>query len=238
MRIALLEDDLDQASLIKHWLGAAGHSLSHYAEAEDFLRATRHDSFDLYILDWLLPKSSGIGVLKQLRARDSQGPPALFMTVRDEEKCIVEALEAGADDYMVKPVRRGETLARVTALARRRLGPAEIVEAEPYLFDLERHRVLMDGQEIDLTEREFDLALFFFRRVGEIVSRQHLLESVWGLGHSAMRTRTVDTHISRLRQKLRFGDASRWKLTSIYQHGYRLEKGSPAAAAEPKHQAG
>lgn len=230
MRIALLEDDPDQAALVKLWLGAAGHSLSHYSLAEDFLRATRHDSFDLYILDWLLPRSSGIGVLKRLRARDIKGPPVLFMTVRDEETCIVEALEAGADDYMIKPVRRAETLARVTALARRHFGPsAELIEAAPYLFDLEQHRVEMDGRAIDLTEREFDLALFFFRRVGEIVSRQHLLESIWGLGHAAMRTRTVDTHISRLRQKLNFGEANTWKLTSIYQHGYRLESTATTA---------
>jgi len=224
MRIALLEDDIDQAALVKHWLGAAGHSVSHHADAEQFLRAASQESFDLYMLDWVLPTSSGLGVLKQLRARDEAGPPVLFVTVRDEESCIVEALESGADDYMIKPVRRGETLARVAALSRRRLGPVqEVVEAAPYTFDLDQHQVFLQGEPIALTEKEFELALFFFRRVGQIVSRQHLLESVWGVGHAAMRTRTVDTHVSRLRQKLLLGQDSGFKLTSIYQHGYRLE---------------
>jgi DNA-binding response OmpR family regulator len=229
MHIALLEDDIDQAALMSEWLRGAGHTVSHYSDAEAFLRATHHETFDLYILDWLLPKSSGIGVLKQLRARDPQGPPALFVTVRDEEGCIVEALQAGADDYMIKPVRRGETLARVDALLRRRVrADAETISVPPYAFDLEQHQMTMSGEPLQLTTREFELALFLFGRLGQIVSRQHLLESVWGTGHSAMNTRTVDTHISRLRKKLRLSEAAGWKLASIYQHGYRLEHAGPS----------
>lgn len=224
MRIALLEDDIDQAALVERWLTDAGHSIVHCQDGERFLRATRRESFDLYVLDWVLPAGSGLGVLKQLRARDNDGPPVLFITVRADEASVVQALQAGADDYMVKPVRRAETLARVAALARRRMGAArEVIAAEPYAFDLEQHRVLLDGEPVTLTEREFDLALFFFRRIGQIVSRQHLLESVWGLGHSTMRTRIVDTHISRLRRKLGLGDDNGFRLTSVYQHGYRLE---------------
>lgn len=224
MHIALLEDDIDQAALLGQWLRDAGHTVAHYPDAESFHRATRQDSFDLYILDWLLPKSSGIGALKQLRARDPDGPPVLFVTVRDEESCIVEALQSGADDYMIKPVRRSETLARITALIRRRLRPAaENLSAPPYEFDLEQHQVKMGGEPLQLTTREFELALFLFQRAGQIVSRKHLLESVWGSGHSAMNTRTVDTHISRLRNKLRLKETPGWKLSSIYQHGYRLE---------------
>lgn len=237
MRIALLEDDIDQAALVKRWLTADGHSIVHYRDAEQLLRASRHQSFDLYMLDWVLPAGSGLGVLKQLRARDQDGPPVLFVTMRSDEACIVEALQAGADDYMVKPVRRAETLARVGALSRRRLGAQkEVLEEEPYAFDLEQHRLLLNGTPLPLTEREFELALFFFRRIGQIVSRQHLLESVWGLGHSAMKTRTVDTHVSRLRQKLKLGEGNGFKLTSIYQHGYRLEnqRGTDVAAETPR----
>jgi len=224
MHVAILEDDIDQAALLRQWLTAAEHTVEHFPDADSFLRAVSHESFDLYILDWLLPKSSGLGVLKQLRARDPDGVPVLFVTVRDDEDCIVEALHAGADDYMIKPVRRSETLARVEALARRRLKtPAESISVQPYELDLEQHQLFMNGEPLALTTREFELASFLFRRLGQIVSRAHLLETVWGAGHSAMHTRTVDTHISRLRRKLRLADAPGWKLTSIYQHGYRLE---------------
>src|SRR5690606_2157549 len=135
------------------------------------------------------------------------------------------------------PVRRAELLARIEAVSRRRLGPVkEVVEVPPYAFDLEQRRVLLNAAPLALTEREFDLALFFFRRMGQIVSRQHLLESVWGLGHSAMRTRTVDTHVSRLRQKLRLGEESGFRLTSIYQHGYRLDSVHATADADAQRQ--
>lgn len=224
MHIALLEDDIDQAALLSQWLRTAGHTIAHYADADSFHRGTQHETFDLYMLDWLLPTSSGIGVLKQLRARDPSGAPVLFVTVRDEESCIVEALQHGADDYMIKPVRRSETLARIEALGRRRVNLAtENLTFTPYEFDLEQHQVRMNGEPLQLTTREFELALFLFRRIGQIVSRTHLLESVWGSGHSAMNTRTVDTHISRLRNKLCLKEVRGWKLSSVYQHGYRLE---------------
>jgi len=224
MRIALLEDDIDQAALLRQWLSQAGHTVSHFADAEPFLRGIRHESFDLFILDWLLPTSSGIHVLKQMRGREPDGPPILFITAREDESSIVTALQAGADDYMIKPVRRSETLARIAALTRRRAGhQREALEMAPYTFDLEEHSLIVDGKPIDLTEREFSLALFLFLRAGQIVSRQHLLEGVWGIDNASLKTRTVDTHVSRLRKKLGLGNSERWRLKSIYQHGYRLE---------------
>lgn len=235
MRIALLEDDPDQAALISRWLDGAGYSVAHYGDGDSFLRAVHHDSFDLFVLDWLLPQGSGIGVMKQLRARDPNGPPVLFVTVRDDEACIVDALQSGADDYMIKPARRAELLARVEALLRRTLGPGpKAIEHPPYVLDPDLSQITMNGEPLSLTEKEFDLALFLFQRIGQIVSRQHLLETVWGPGHSAMNTRTVDTHISRLRKKLRLGEVDGWQLSSIYQHGYRLEAAG-VSPPEPTH---
>lgn len=225
MQIAVLEDDIDQATLLQSWLTAAGHNVVCFEDASSFLRGTHRETFDLFVLDWLLPESSGIGVLKRLRGRDPDGAPVLFITVRDEEQCIVEALESGADDYMTKPIRRSEMLARVEALARRHLKTqSESLSAPPYEFDIGQHRALINSEPLKLTEKEFELALFLFRRKGQIVSRNHLLDAIWGAGHSAMSTRTVDTHVSRLRSKLRLKDAAGWKLSSIYQHGYRLEQ--------------
>ena len=224
MRIALLEDDIDQATLLRQWLESAEHTVNHFEDAAEFLRATHYESFDLFILDWLLPESSGLTVLKEVRERHATHPPVLFVTVRDDERYIVRALEAGADDYMIKPVRRSETLARINALLRRSVGTVEApIDAPPYQFDLEHHQVRLHDEIVSLTPREFELAAFLFRRAGQIVSRNHLLESVWGTGHAALNTRTVDTHISRLRKKLHIVPENGWTLASIYQHGYRLE---------------
>lgn len=225
MRIALLEDDNDQAALLTAWLTAAGQDVSHYPSRDAFLRATHRESFDLYVLDWLLPDGSGIDVLKQVGQRPEARPPVLFVTVRDDERCIVRALSAGADDYMIKPVRRREFLARIEALARRSLRDSTaLANTAPYRFDDGAQAVSLGDQLLELTAREFQLARFLFERAGHIVSRGHLLESIWGAGREAANTRTVDTHVSRLRKKLALGPENGWKLSSVYQHGYRLDR--------------
>ncbi|MCP4936027.1 MAG: response regulator transcription factor, partial [bacterium] len=119
MRIAFLEDDQPQAEVIKNWLNAADHSCRHFAKATLFLKEIRRESYDLLILDWELPESSGIEVLHSVRAQSDWRVPVLFMTNRDSESDIVKALAEGADDYMTKPVSRGITLARINALGRR-----------------------------------------------------------------------------------------------------------------------
>jgi DNA-binding response OmpR family regulator len=158
--------------------------------------------------------------------------PVLFTTARDAEADIVQALKAGADDYLVKPLRKQELLARVEALGRRaRPKPrtAEHLKLAEFDVDVDRRVVNRHGVEVDLTQKDFDLAVFLFRNVGNLVSRGHILESVWGRT-SDLNTRTVDTHVSRLRSKLGLVPENGWKLTAVYQHGYRLEQVAP----EPK----
>jgi DNA-binding response OmpR family regulator len=156
--------------------------------------------------------------------------PVLFATARDAEEDVVAALTGGADDYVVKPLRRQELLARVDALGRRARAAtphAERLEAGAIVIDLGRRVVTRNGEPVDLTQKDFDLAVFLFRNVGQLVSRGHILESVWGRS-ADLNTRTVDTHISRLRSKLGLTPEHGWRLSAIYQHGYRLE---PLAAA-------
>lgn len=227
MRVAILEDDAEQAEIIRLWLTNAGHSVAGHATGTDFLRAVRRDSFDLYVLDWMVPDISGIEVLSKLRRELDDYTPVVIATARDEEQSIVRGLEAGADDYLVKPVRRAELIARVNAVLRRAAGgkpDAEEFDAEPYLLDLEGKTVRLNDEEIGLTNREFDLAVFFFRNAGKMISRGHLLESIWGIENQSVSTRTVDTHVSRLRKKLKLSEDNGWKLSAIYQHGYRLER--------------
>ncbi len=223
----MLEDDIDQVMLIEKWLDSAEHSVTSCRTAQEFLRATARETFDLYILDWMIPDRSGLEVLSHVRQTGRDYVPVLFVTVKDDESNIVEALETGADDYMSKPLRRNELLARVKALGRRggaAAANAALSNTDPYAFDLDKKSVSRSGEQIELTHREFDLALFMFKNAGRVVSRNHILETIWGMHGHELHTRTVDTHISRLRKKMAIDAASGWKLSAIYQHGYRLEQ--------------
>ena len=233
MRIAILEDDPDQAELVSLWLKDAGYSVNCELSSAGFIRAIRRDSFDLYLLDWVVPVLSGIEVLRKLRREMGDNTPVIVATVKDKEQSIVRALEAGADDYIVKPMRRAELVARVAAILRRAgIGatPDEVFDAAPYEVDVRRQLLSLDGEEISLTNREFELAVFLFRNSGKLLSRSHILEAIWGIDNDSLSTRTVDTHISRLRSKLRFSEGNGWKLTAVYQHGYRVERYSPPKA--------
>lgn len=233
MRIAILEDDPDQSELVRAWLTDAGHKVSCNADAAGFMRTVRRDSYDMYVLDWVLPDLSGIQVLKKLRRDIGDFTPVVIATTKDEEQSIVTGLEAGADDYLVKPIRRAELVARIAAIFRRAAGgkdDADVVDASPYELDTATSTAKLDGTDIKLTNREFELAVFLFRNAGKMLSRSHILEAIWGIENSAVSTRTVDTHVSRLRRKLKLGPENGWTLTSVYQHGYRIEQTGTADA--------
>ena len=227
MRIVVLEDDTDQAELLTAWLTESGHQCSVFGDGKAFIRGYANESFDLVILDWMVPETSGIKVLEHLRSQLDPKVPVIFVTQRDSEEDVVEALEAGADDYMTKPVTKGEMLARVNVVARRLGFDATAADEEldlpPYRINTKLRTISMNDQEIEMTQKEYELALFLFRNLGRVISRGHLLEMVWGTS-SQINTRTVDTHVSRLRNKLELDEQDDWKLTSVYRHGYRLER--------------
>ncbi|MGA8054639.1 MAG: response regulator transcription factor [Burkholderiales bacterium] len=225
MRIALLEDDPAQAELVRFWLTGAEHSVHTYGRSRDLIREANRESFDLFILDWEVPDMPGIEVLEWLRRSVHDPVPVLFTTARDAEDDICAALKAGADDYVVKPLRKQELLARIDALGRRgrrRGSVQEKLELGDIVIDVGRREVTRAGVPVDLTQKDFDLAVFLFRNLGQLVSRGHILETVWGRS-ADLNTRTVDTHVSRLRSKLGLTPEHGWRLSAIYQHGYRLE---------------
>lgn len=225
MRIAALDHETDQLELIRHTLTGVGHECYGFVEGAALLRELRNQSFDLLILSGHLPDLCGLSVLRSIRQHLVIGLPILFVTQRREEADLVEALTAGADDVMVKPIRVGELEARVQALLRRAYPSQHAVELVfgRYRFRPHAQALLVDGEAIELKHREYQLALMLFRNLGRVLSRQHLREAVWGAGPEVS-SRSLDTHISRLRSKLNLRPANGYLLSAIYAMGYRLEE--------------
>lgn len=224
--IGFLEDDPDEAAMIGLWLEESGYTPRLFRTAHEFRRRQGVEGIDLLLLDWMLPDGTGIDVLRWVRASSNATLPVIFLTSRGAEHDMVKALGCGGDDYIVKPAKRGELFARIGAALRRAGFDADgspLIKVPPYLIDVTRRRISIAGGPVELTQREFDLANFLFRRSGRTVSRDALLENVWNLG-SHVSTRTVDTHISRLRKKLQLNGEHGWRLAGVYQRGYRLEQ--------------
>jgi len=235
-RIAVLEDDPSQGKLVQSWLEAQGFACRLFHQGGEILRAVQRETFDLVVLDWRVPDLSGEEVLREMRRSLREPIPVLFATGQNREEDIVHGLRAGADDYLTKPLRRAEFMARVEALLRRShaFGRAEAgpLEAGAYRIDPEGRTLERDGREVVLTQKEFDLAVLFFRNVGRLLSRNYLLDTVWGVS-AEVGTRTVDTHASQLRVKLGLYPESGWRLSAVYHHGYRLERLAAPRAASP-----
>lgn len=227
MNIASLEDDTDQAALIRHILTDAGHKCTTFALGKQLLDLLRKQQpFDLVLIDWEIPDITGIEVVRWIRTHIGYDLPLMFVTSRVLEKDLVAGLQAGADDYITKPIRSGELLARVEALLRRRAVDAatapQMLQLGPYVFDESMGAALLANEPIELAPKEFELALLFFRNPGRLFSRDVLSTAVWNREIPAT-SRTLDTHLSNIRQKLRLRPENGVRLTSSYALGYRLE---------------
>jgi DNA-binding response OmpR family regulator len=236
MRAGILEDDPVQLEQICSILEKQGFVCHGFQSAQEILSSTRRDSYDLLIIDWGLPERSGLEVLIELRTRNVTPVPVIFLTNRDREEDIITALNAGADDFMIKPTRAGEMIARVNAVLRRAMhGRAadSMLEVDEFHFDLRAKSATSAGAAIDLTSKEFDLAVLFLRSIGRPLSRSHIREQVWGRD-VAVPSRTMDTHVSRVRTKLNLRPESGYLLAPVYSYGYRLEKVTATVGAEAK----
>ncbi|MDQ1815051.1 response regulator transcription factor [Massilia sp. CCM 9210] len=226
MRIAVLDNDRSQADLICQVLTSAGHVCQSFDSGKDLLGQLRKDSFDMLVLDWQVADMSGTEVLRRAKEKLPGTTPMMFLTSSSAEDDIVAGITAGADDYMVKPLRRGELVARVQALLRRAYpaqNGAEQLQFGPYIFETRPGRLLMDGNVIEVTHKEFYLALLFFRNIGRPLSRAYIHEAVW-IRETAVPSRTMDTHVSRVRNKLQLRPENGFRLVPVYSYGYRLEK--------------
>ncbi|GHE82749.1 DNA-binding response regulator [Amycolatopsis deserti] len=216
VRVLLVEDDDGVAGALVDSLGAHGHQPTRVRRGEDALLA--HRDADLALLDLGLPDLDGLEVLRKLRAVSAL--PVIVLTARGDERSVVRGLRLGADDYLVKPVRLSELLARIEAVTRRAAAARpepQVVVVGDIEVDLGARRVVVGGAEVELTAKEFAVLAALARRAGTAVSRQQLMDEVWGDAYVAV-SRSLDVHLTQLRAKLRRPEL----LTTIRGFGYRL----------------
>jgi two-component system, OmpR family, response regulator MprA len=218
-RVLVVEDDEEIAQVLQRSLRLEGYEVRVAGDGEAALDQSAAFNPDLVILDLGLPKLDGMEVARRLRSADDV--PILMLTARDALEARVEGLDAGADDYLVKPFERQELLARLRALLRRRppRGSASVVVGDLAL-NPDTHEVSRAGREIDLTQREFELLEYLMRNERIVVPRQRLLEEVWGYDPFAT-TNTIEVFVSNLRRKLEAGGEPRL-LHTIRGAGYVL----------------
>jgi len=201
MRILVVEDEQKAANYLKKGLTESGFSVDIANDGEDGLHLAGTESYDLIILDVMLPLKGGWSVIRELRAAGNE-VPVIFLSARDAVHDRVHGLELGADDYLVKPFAFSELLARIRIILRRHpLQQSESMRVADLELDLPRHKARRGGTSLDLTVKEFQLLALMLRRRGEVLSRTTISEQVWGINFDSD-TNVVDVAIRRLRKKV------------------------------------
>jgi two-component system OmpR family response regulator len=219
MRLLLVEDDTTLGDAVREYLAQQGHVVD-WAQCVADARAAAFEAFDAILLDWRLPDGSGVDWLRGLRAKAgaNQRAPVLLLTARDQLNDRIEGLDAGADDYLVKPFELAELAARVRAVARRAAGqPQTLLRAGRIALDPAARSVTLGGKPVELTAREYALLEALLRRAGRIVSRGDLEQLLYGYD-ADVASNTVEVHLSSLRRKL-----GRGAIETVRGMGYRLQ---------------
>ena len=222
--ILVVEDEDALATLLKYNLHKEGHRVAVASDGEEALMLIEERLPDLVVLDWMLPKVSGIEVCRRIRSKpETRNLPVIMLTARGEESDRVRGLDTGADDYIVKPFSMSELAARVRAVLRRiRPGLADDrIRHGDLVIDRVAHRVKRDGKEIHLGPTEFRLLDYLMQHPGRVFSREQLLDAVWG-SDVYVEARTVDVHIGRLRKALN-AETEADPIRTVRSAGYSLE---------------
>lgn len=222
MNFAVVEDSRSQAEVLKALLKSEGHHVEIFVDGNSCIEALKTRTFDFFVIDWTLPDIGGDVVLRHVREKCGWEVPVVFCTGRTDEEAASDILRLGADDFIPKPIRYMEFMARIHALLRRRQGRPATVQFGGIEIDMEGRRIRLAGVDVELTQREFELAVILLHNIGRVLSRDELLTSVWARD-AGVDTRTVDTHASRLRKKLGLSGESGLMLSSVYGQGYRLD---------------
>lgn len=228
--IAIVEDDASIAEMLSFHMTSQGHQVTHFADGEEARKNLMVTDYDLVLLDIMLPNCNGLDICKELRQR-SPTVPILMLTSLDGEADRVIGLELGADDYLTKPFSMRECTARVKALLRRsQLSvPAETtteaieekLDVAELSLDAGSRVVTLDGRALELTAREFDLLFYLVQNHGRVYSRSQLLDTVWGYSHDGYE-HTINTHINRLRNKLKRSNSGPEFIQTVWGVGYKF----------------
>jgi len=223
-RVAIIEDDTDQARLIASWLSSYGYESTLFFSAELFLKALETSQFDLLLIDWLLPGLNGIQLVRLL-AEKKLTTPIIFITGKNQDDDLATALHNGADDFVSKPISRTILIARIHAVMRRKgslsheVNPTYAIE-----LDYRKNELIYAGQKLRLTPSEFLLLQLFTQSGSEVISRKDLADSLWKNEAKAEGGRALDLLISRLRKKLTTLSPSPGQLLNRYGQGYTFER--------------
>jgi DNA-binding response OmpR family regulator len=219
--VLLAEDDTSISEPLARALRREGYEVETKANGDEVVRRVLSGGIDLVVLDLGLPVVDGLEVCRRLRA-EGRTVPVLVLTARAEEVDMVVGLDAGADDYVIKPFRLAELLARVRALLRR--GTPEAPEVNGVRINAESRQAWLDGEELSLTAKEFDLLLVLMVGAGKVLSRDQLMRDVWDSSPAAS-SKTLDMHVSWLRRKLGDDAAAPRLITTVRGMGFRFERG-------------
>lgn len=228
-KVLVVEDDRDIAGLLDIHLRDLGCEASFAYDGVSGLRKALEERYSLIILDLMLPELEGLEICQKLRAQPDY-TPILMLTAKSSELDRVVGLEMGADDYLTKPFSIRELLARVKALFRRMEamaapspGAASEIRADGLHIDVEKRKVSVDGEPVELTAKEFDLLIEFAQHPGRVFTRSQLLDSVWGYGHESYQ-HTVNSHINRLRAKIESDPARPRYILTVWGVGYKFSE--------------
>ena len=222
-KVLIIEDEPNMVLGLKDSCEYEGYEVAVARDGKEGLEKASTEKPDIILLDVMLPLMSGIDVCRALRTRGIE-TPILMLTARSEETDKVVGLEVGADDYVTKPFSIKELLARIRAHLRR--AAKQVVKIESFTFgdvelNFKKHAARKGGKELELSAREFEILRYLIRRRGEIVTRDQLLDEVWGYNSTPV-TRTVDNHIAKLRQKIELDPSEPRHIITVHRLGYRF----------------
>jgi DNA-binding response OmpR family regulator len=224
IKVLTIEDDANIAELIQLYIEKVGFSSITAIDGEEGLEKFYNESPDCIILDLMLPKINGWEVCKIIRMEDKK-IPIIMLTGKGETYDIVNGLEIGADDYIVKPFDPNELIARVKTVLRRTIlsnNVTDILQFDNIVINLKEYRVLIGGKQVLMAPREMELLYFLALNSNQVLSRRQLLDKIWGYDYEGD-PRTVDVHIKRIRAKLS-AHGAKWSVTTIRGVGYRFEE--------------
>ncbi len=221
MRILLVEDEDRIASFVTKGLGSEGHTVERTATSRDAMELVRDQEFDLVLLDLLLPDGNGRDVLRALRA-EHRTTPVLVLSALGEVEDKVELLDSGANDYLTKPFALAELTARIRALTRQDQERSDTIKVKDLVLDTRARVATRDGREIALTTREFTLLEYLMRHAGQVLSREQLLQAVWGSTYHTA-SNVVDVYVRYLRKKLEIPGTDS-PIETVRGAGYRVSR--------------